>query len=105
MGNDKAQRGRQSLWRHSRAICLTDASTLAASGGSRTSLFQSLQVKPHPEFGYRPTMGEYEVLSDMRVPSGTVRANPAMGEGGGRQFFIENYKDKLRLIREHPLGQ
>ncbi|WP_394663887.1 RHS repeat-associated core domain-containing protein [uncultured Sphingomonas sp.] len=83
----------------------TDASTLAASGGSRTSLFQSLQVKPHPEFGYRPTMGEYEVLSDMRVPSGTVRANPAMGEGGGRQFFIENYKDKLRLIREHPLGQ
>jgi len=83
----------------------TDASTLAASGGSRTSLFQSLQVKPHPEFGYRPTMGEYEVLSDMRVPSGTVRANPAMGEGGGRQFFIEGYKDKLRLIREHPLGQ
>lgn len=50
-------------------------------------------------------MGEYEVLSDMRVPSGTVRANPAMGEGGGRQFFIENYKDKLRLIREYPLGQ
>ncbi len=32
----------------------TEADTLAASNGSRTSLFESLQVAPHPEFGYRP---------------------------------------------------
>lgn len=49
-------------------------------------------------------MGEYEVLGDMYVPSGTARANTSVGAGGGNQFFIENYADRLRLVREHPLG-
>ena len=46
----------------------TNADTLAASQGSRTSLFQSLQVASHPEFGYRPLIGEYEVVGGTSVP-------------------------------------
>lgn len=83
----------------------TTAGTLEASGGSRASLFQSLQVKAHPEFGYRPKVGEYEVLNNLTVPFGTVKANPGLGIGGGDQFFIRNYQNSLRLIREIPLGQ
>jgi filamentous hemagglutinin len=83
----------------------TNADTLAASQGSRTSLFQSLQVAPHPEFGYRPLIGEYEVVGSARVPSGTVLANPSYGTGGGSQLFISDYANNLRLVRQIPLGQ
>ena len=83
----------------------TDAATLEASQGSRASLFQSLQVQAHPEFGYRSIMGEYEVTQSMRVPSGTALANPVHGVGGGNQYFIQNYGNSLRLVRQVPLGQ
>jgi filamentous hemagglutinin len=83
----------------------TDADTLAASNGSRTSLFESLQVAPHPEFGYRPFIGEYEVLSNIAVPFGRALANTSHGAGGGSQFFIRDYTSILRLIRQTPLGQ
>jgi hypothetical protein len=83
----------------------TSAATLEASGGSREVLFQSLQVRAHPEFGYRPTVGEYEVINPLTVPSGTVSANPAFGMGGGDQLFIRTYQDSLRLVREIMLGR
>ena len=82
----------------------TDAATLEAAQGSRSTLFQSLQVAPHPEFGYRPMVGEYEVVDDMAVPSGAVLANPAYGPGEGSQFFISKYSTSLRLLRQIPLG-
>lgn len=83
----------------------TSAATLEASGGSRATLFQSLQVKPHPEFGYRPKVGEYEVVRPITVPAGVAGANPGLGAGTGEQFFVRNYQNSLRLIREIPLGQ
>ena len=83
----------------------TSAATLEASGGSRASLFQSLQVWEHPEFGYRPKVGEYEVVRALTVPAGIVRANPSFGSGLGDQFFIRDYESSLRLIREIPLKQ
>ena len=78
---------------------------MEASGGSRTQLFQSLQVEPHPEFGYRSDMGEYEVQQDMSVPTGTAQANTAQGAGGGSQYFISNYGDSLKLVRQVDLGE
>lgn len=82
----------------------TTASTLEASAGSRASLFQSLQVKAHPEFGYRPKVGEHRVLRDMPVPYGNALANPGLGVGGGQQYFIRDYTHHLQLIREVPLN-
>lgn len=76
----------------------TNAQALADAGLSRESLFQSLQVSPHPVFGYRPQMAAYETTSDITVPTGIVRANPNLGAGGATQYFIPNYGTRLRPI-------
>jgi filamentous hemagglutinin len=81
----------------------TTATTVVDSLGGRSELFQSLQVKQHPEFGYRPKIGEYVVLRDISIPEGNALANPQFGTGGGQQYFIRNYKRDLELIREIPL--
>lgn len=82
----------------------TDATILIGSGGSRTTLFQSLQVRPHPTLGYRPTMRAYEVISDIRVPTGSTLNNPALGPGGGAQFYIGNYSKYLAGVSDIELG-
>jgi hypothetical protein len=76
----------------------TTEETLKSAKGSATSLFQSLQVTPHKIFGYRTEMGKYEVLKDMTVPFGKVKANPDLGNGGGDQFFIKPYDKNLKLV-------
>ena len=43
-------------------------------------------------------MGKYEVLKDMTVPFGKVKANPDLGNGGGDQFFIKPYDKNLKLV-------
>lgn len=83
----------------------TTEQAVADAGLSRESLFQSLQVRPNPEFGYRPQMGGYEVTSDITVPSGIVRANRTLGPGGATQYFIRDYSNKLRLIDKINLGR
>ncbi|WP_232012384.1 VENN motif pre-toxin domain-containing protein [Cedecea lapagei] len=83
----------------------TNESTLVNSGLSRESLFKSLQVSPHPEFGYRPKMGVYEVMNDIEIPMGTVSQNPLLGPGGGTQFFIKDYNSSLKLIDTIDLGK
>lgn len=76
----------------------TSLETLINGNYSRTSIFQSLQVSPHPEFGYRPQIGVYEVLNDITIPSGIVKENPLLGPGGATQYFIKDYRDNLQLI-------
>jgi filamentous hemagglutinin len=81
----------------------TDAATILGSGGSRTALFQSLQAAPSPLLGYRPAVSMYEVLQDIRVPTGTALGNPGLGAGGANQFFIWNYANQLREVPYIPL--
>jgi hypothetical protein len=83
----------------------TNAETIVASGTSRTSLFKSLQVAEHPAFGFRPNVGEYEVVRSMMVPFGKALANTRFGSGGGSQLFIKDFENSLRFIRQFPLGQ
>lgn len=83
----------------------TTEEALASAGLGRESLFTSLQVTPHPVFGYRPQMGIYEVTSDLSIPSGIVRANPTLGPGGATQYFIRDYNSQLRLLDKINLGQ
>ena len=77
----------------------TDFSTIKASGLSATELFDSLQVKPHEIKGYRDQVGAYRVLETIDVPQGIVTANPDAGAGGGKQFWINEFEDRLELIR------
>ncbi|WP_407274795.1 hemagglutinin repeat-containing protein [Dickeya ananatis] len=83
----------------------TSWDTLLDAGFSRESIFKSLQVLPHPEFGYRPQMGIYEVVNDITIPSGQVMANPLLGPGGGTQYFIKDYGNQLKLIDKIDLGK
>ncbi|WPD75987.1 VENN motif pre-toxin domain-containing protein [Dickeya fangzhongdai] len=83
----------------------TSWDTLLDAGFSRESIFKSLQVLPHPEFGYRPQMGVYEVVNDITIPSGQVMANPLLGPGGGTQYFIKDYGNQLKLIDKIDLGK
>ncbi|KRV63682.1 hypothetical protein AO721_11980 [Aeromonas veronii] len=76
----------------------TSWDTLSSAGFSRELIFKSLQVLPHPEFGYRPKMGVYEVMNELSVPSGQVIANPLLGPGGGNQYFIKDFGNQLKLI-------
>ncbi|MGL6549817.1 DUF637 domain-containing protein, partial [Aeromonas hydrophila] len=76
----------------------TSWDTLSSAGFSRELIFKSLQVLPHPEFGYRPKMGVYEVMNELSVPSGQVIANPLLGPGGRNQYFIKNFGNQLKLI-------
>ena len=83
----------------------TSRKTLDNSNLDREQLFQSLQVTPHPEFGYRPKVGVYELQRDLpRVPYGKVRANPDKGVGEGDQFWIRNYEKDLKLVDEIDLN-
>jgi YD repeat-containing protein len=83
----------------------TNAATISSSTGSRRALWESLQVRANPELGYRPMVGEYEVIRDIRVPFGTASANPSYGAGGATQFFVRDYGTRLRLVRQLPLGE
>ncbi|WP_263062899.1 hemagglutinin repeat-containing protein [Dickeya dadantii] len=83
----------------------TSWDTLLNAGFSRESIFKSLQVLPHTEFGYRPQMGIYEVVNDITIPSGQVMANPLLGPGGGTQYFIKDYGNQLKLIDKIDLGK
>lgn len=83
----------------------TNFRTLDAAANSRQSLFESLQVDPHPEFGFRPKVGVYEVQESLpRIPTGTTNANPLKGAGGD-QFCVRGYDKVLKLIDEIHLGQ
>ncbi|CAK9886706.1 MAG: 16S rRNA endonuclease CdiA [Candidatus Erwinia impunctatus] len=83
----------------------TSLDTLLNAEFSRESIFKSLQVSPHPEFGYRPQMGIYEVINDIKIPSGKVMANPLLGPGEADQYFIKNYNNQLKLIDKIDLGE
>ncbi|MFP1890274.1 VENN motif pre-toxin domain-containing protein, partial [Lonsdalea quercina] len=83
----------------------TSWDTLLDAGFSRESIFKNLQVSPHPEFGYRPQMGIYEITNDIRVPSGQIMANPLLGPGGATQYFIKDYSNQLKLIDKIDLGK
>lgn len=81
----------------------TDRETLMNGHYGQKSVFESIQSRPHGKFGYRPGMGVYEVTGDVRAPTGKALANTAYGKGGGRQFYIQNYRHDLRLIGRAPL--
>ncbi len=84
----------------------TNEETILASQGNKITLYKNLQAKLNPERGgYRSNIGEYVVTQDMRVPTGIVSANPTLGAGGARQFFINNFGNRLELINDLELGE
>ncbi|MHB8386564.1 hypothetical protein [Metallibacterium sp.] len=82
----------------------TTEQTLLDGNFDSATVFDSLQVAPNHEFGYRPEMGVYQVPEDTQVPTGQALANPNIGSGGAQQFFFGNYGQQLQLINRIALG-
>lgn len=76
----------------------TDLTTVQGARLDSYSLSQALQVKPHDIYGYRPDITGFRITQDLFVPSGQALANPAIGAGGGTQFFIQNSGKYLEPI-------
>ena len=83
----------------------TDLKTVLSSQGDRSLLGGRLQVTEHPKYGYRPEIGVYEIIKDVKVPSGTIRANPALGPGGGQQYFINKHSTLLQRTHNYTLEE
>jgi hypothetical protein len=72
--------------------------SLNAANGSKQKLWESAQVKAHPTFGYRSQVQAYELLDDIEIETSIAKANTKYGEGGARQYYIENFDAKLKPI-------
>src|SRR6202453_4819117 len=57
----------------------TTKATVDPSELDAVKLFKSLQVKPHPKFGYRVQGQQYTVQKAIMVPAGKALANPKLG--------------------------
>ena len=77
--------------------------TLLYANFSIDKYWSSLQVSPHPQFGYRPKIGEYFVNKTIKVEISKIIANPHHGTGGGWQVFVHSYAENISLNREIPL--
>ena len=55
-----------------------------------TTLFEGLQVKPHPIHGFRGQVSGYRFTQTVTVGYGQALANPQFGPGGLDQFYVPN---------------
>ncbi len=96
------------------SVFYTDQATVNAANCSYKTIYQLTQIRPHPTYGYRTKLGKYEVLEDMYVACGKCMANKTitidgqnenLGEGGGFQYVVFDYKTKLKLLEETDLHE
>ena len=80
----------------------TTGQAVATSGGQSATLFQSLQVAPHPTLGYRPGVTLYLVTDETPAATASTTANPQFGPGGAQQFFIPD-RGNLQPVLSIPL--
>jgi hypothetical protein len=66
----------------------------------KVKYWQSLQVAPHPTFGFRPKVGEYTINTPIKVAVSKTLANPKHGQGGAWQVFVDNYTKKTTFVKE-----
>ncbi len=74
----------------------TPYETLSDASLSKPDVWKSLQVEPHPQFGYRSQVAEYELGGTVEVSFSKVAANPQHGNGGAFQYFVETFQSQVR---------
>lgn len=68
------------------------------TAGNTKKLWEGLQVKPHPKFGYRKQVAIYEVTEVTQAAFGATKANPQFGKGGLPQIYVPKYGTNLKII-------
>lgn len=69
--------------------------TLIDADTMKVPYWESLQVKAHPTFGYRPDVGIFDLNATTTVAIARTLANPQYGAGGAWQIYVENYTTDL----------
>lgn len=77
--------------------------TLQNANSEKEKYWKSLQVSPHPQFGYRIRLGEFVLQNKSRVALSKTLANPQHGIGGAWQVFLPNYNAVLIMKSENQL--
>jgi hypothetical protein len=71
---------------------------------NKIDYWNKLQVKPHPQLGYRSKVAEYTLNETVKVAVSRTLANQQYGVGGGLQIYVANYQEKLSFIKEINLN-
>ena len=82
----------------------TTASALRRSGESAASLFGGLQVRFHPDYGFRSRVAAYEVMEDTPAAMGLAIANLQYGAGWLPQIVVPSFASTVRRIADFPFG-
>ncbi|MEZ4938956.1 MAG: fibronectin type III domain-containing protein [Crocinitomicaceae bacterium] len=77
--------------------------TLENANYIKQKYWNSLQVSPHPQFGFRSKLGEYKIIRPIKVAISRTLANPLHGQGGAWQIYISNFEENLNFIKEIEL--
>ena len=72
--------------------------TIIDADTMQVDYWESLQVKPHPEFGYRPMVGVFDITDTIVVAISKTLANTQYGEGGVGQIYVANFNDFLIVM-------
>lgn len=72
--------------------------TLIDADTMQTAYWESLQVRAHPTFGYRPFVGIFDLNQKTTVAIARTLANPQFGEGGAWQIYVENFETELMIL-------
>ncbi|MGH1338809.1 MAG: hypothetical protein ACRBFS_22025 [Aureispira sp.] len=77
--------------------------TLIDADTMKVAYWESLQVKAHPTFGYRPDVGVFDLNATTTVAIARTLANPQYGTGGAWQIYVENFSTDLTPLDTIPL--
>lgn len=72
--------------------------TLIDADTMQVPYWESLQVKEHPEFGYRPFVGVFDLNKMVTVAIARTLANPQYGNGGAWQIYVEDFATDLTIL-------
>ena len=83
----------------------TSQEAIESSGRNAKTLFEGLQVKEHPKFGYRKTMQGY-MATENGIPTATGKAlnNPQFGDGGLNQTYVPNSEELINQGKLTPIN-
>lgn len=92
----------------------TDIDSVINSGFSYVTMYEGLQISPHPVYGYRTKLSTYEVIEDINIAAGKCLANrfvntdgglKYLGEGGYTQYIIPDFTEKLGSLKTMDLHE
>jgi len=78
--------------------------TYNTSHGNKELYWKSLQVKPHPIYGYRTLLGCFQTNQEIHAAVSKTLTNTQYGDGGAWQVYVIDYQTTLNMFSEIQLS-